>query len=136
MMICDAGEEFVPRRATKLSAGYDFFATEDIVIKAGEYTKVDTKVHLEPGTLQWNQVMFILPRSSSGNVHGLRLRNTEGAIDADYTGNISAVLTADEDVIIHKGERYMQGIVVNYNIIPLEITPTEARRGGVGSTGR
>lgn len=136
MIICDAGEEYVPRRATKYSAGYDFFATEDIVIKAGEWVKVDTKVHFEIGTIRWNQVMLIVPRSSYGFKYGLRLRNTVGVIDADYTDNIGAVLTADEDLVIHKGDKYMQGIIVDYGLALLEVTPTDSRTGGVGSTGR
>ena len=136
MMRCDMGDEFVPRRATKMSAGYDFFAVEDIVIKAGEWTKVDTHVHFDPGTMKWNQVMLIAPRSSYGFKYGLRLRNTIGVIDADYHDNIGAVLTADEDMIIRKGDKYMQGIIVDYGIASLEIPPSETRKGGVGSTGR
>lgn len=135
MFKCKAGDEFIPRRATKHSAGYDFFATEDIVIKAGEWTTVDTQVYLEEGSLLPNWVMKIYPRSSTGFKQGLRIRNTTGIIDADYHDTIKAVLTCDNDYVIKKGERYMQGIICDYYVMFDEITPEEERKGGIGSTG-
>jgi dUTP pyrophosphatase len=135
MFICDVSDEYLPRRGTLNSAGYDFFATEDIIIKPGEWTNVDTHVRLAPNSMSNSQVMLIFPRSSTGFKYGLRLRNTSGVIDADYTDNIHAMLTADEEITIKKGDKYMQGVIVYFGILPGEIPPIAKRVGGIGSTG-
>lgn len=136
MFICEKGDEFIPRRGTLHSAGYDFFATEDINIKAGEWVFVDTHVKFEPGSVPPNKVLLVFPRSSTGFKYGLRLRNTVGIIDADFPDTIKAVLTADVDLEIKKGHKFMQGILVSYDAFPDEIPPTDKRVGGIGSTGQ
>lgn len=129
-------EDILPRRSTYHSAGYDFIAPKDIEIKAGEWTVFDTEVRLGPETILPSQVMLLMPRSSLGFKYGFRLRNTIGVIDADYTDNIRASVTCDVDYTIHKGDKYMQGIIVNYYTISGEIRPAKERNGGIGSTGR
>lgn len=129
-------EDILPRRSTFHSAGYDFIAPRDIEIKAGEWTVFDTEIYMSDSTILPSQVLLLMPRSSLGFKYGFRLRNTIGVIDADYRDTIKASVTCDVDYTIRKGDKYMQGIVVNYYTISGEILPETQRNGGVGSTGR
>lgn len=146
-MICEKKVD-IPRRATMYSAGYDFHAPHDIKLMPGEWTIVDTGVRFD-GTeevrcpmerpeltifaRQW--AMLIIPRSSYGFKYGLRMRNSVGLIDMDYRDTIKASLTVDEPLIIKKGDRFLQGIIVPFGIFRGEEKPTSERKGGIGSTG-
>lgn len=156
-MICEKDVN-VPKRATKNSAGYDFYAPYDIKLLPGEWTTVDTGVRFD-GTeavlcpisemalgggiryvestcdtvRQW--AMLVIPRSSYGFKYGLRLRNSVGLIDMDYRHTIKASLTVDEPLVIRKGDRFLQGIIVPFGIIEGEEEPASERNGGIGSTG-
>lgn len=148
----------MPRRATKGSAGYDFYAPHDIELRPGEWVDVDTGVKFDgkemlkcpmtkstspskqlyetPWIGEWDHwVMLLFPRSGLGTKYGVRFRNTVGVIDMSYRDNIRACLTSDVPVTIHKGERFMQGIVISFRMFADEIEPTEERKGGHGSTG-
>lgn len=146
-MRCDNNVE-MPRRATLGSAGYDFYAPHDFKLKPGEWTDVDTGVRFD-GTekvscpimsdefvyevKQW--VMLLFPRSGLGTKYGVRFANTVGVIDMSYRGTIRARMTSDAPVTIHKGERFMQGVIVPFGVFGDEMEPTEERKGGHGSTG-
>lgn len=43
-------------------------------------------------------------------------------------------VTADEDLVIKQGDKYMQGIVLPFGKVLGEISPTKERNGGIGST--
>lgn len=129
----------LPRRATAGSAGYDFYAPEDIKILPGEIVKIATgiRVEMEP---QW--VLKCYPRSGLGFKYRLQLNNTVGIIDSDYfysdnEGHIFAKLTNDtkdgKTVEIKAGTGFMQGIFVEYGIT-MDDDVTEERNGGFGST--
>lgn len=126
-----------PRRATKGSAGYDFFAPEDIEFKAGEYKTIATGIYFKTDE---NEKVFLMcvPRSGLGFKHGEFLRNSVGIIDSDYwqsdnNGEIFAKIKFDEDKLIKKGEAFMQGIIVPYLTV-CDDDATEERNGGFGST--
>lgn len=138
----------MPVRATKNSAGYDFYAPHDIKLLPGEWTTVDTGVSFdgeeqvrcpighpnEAGyAKQW--AMLVIPRSSYGFKYGLRLRNSVGLIDMDYRHTIKASLTVDEPLNIKKGDRFLQGIIVPFGVFEDEEAPASERKGGIGSTG-
>ena len=129
----------LPKRATKGSAGYDYFAPFDIVLKPNETIKVPTgiRVYMEEG---W--VLKNYPRSGLGFKFRLQLNNTVGIIDSDYyysdnEGHIFAKITNDSNegktVTLKKGEGFMQGIFVEYGIT-LDDDVEEIRNGGFGST--
>ena len=129
----------LPRRATAGSAGYDFFAPADIMLKPGETIKIPTgiRVWMEP---EW--VLKCYPRSGLGFKYRLQLNNTVGIIDSDYyysdnEGHIFSKITNDSNedktVEIKAGEGFMQGIFVEYGIT-LDDDATEVRNGGFGST--
>ena len=129
----------LPARATKGSAGYDFFAPISFTLSPQQTIKFPTgiRVKIEEG---W--VLKCYPRSSFGFQYRLQLNNTVGIIDSDYyysdnEGHIFAKLTNDtkegKTVRIEAGSGFMQGIFLEYGIT-LDDDATEIRNGGFGST--
>ena len=129
----------LPRRATKGSAGYDFFAPMNIELKPSETIKIPTgiRVKIDDG---W--VLKCYPRSGLGFKYRLQLNNTVGIIDSDYyysdnEGHIFAKITNDTNenktVNINAGDRFMQGVFVEYGIT-VDDEVENVRNGGFGST--
>lgn len=132
----------LPRRAHRGDNGYDFFAPERVVIGHGGVVEVDTGIVLEDGDVPDGCCMWILPRSSLGTGYGLRLLNTVGNIDSGYRGSIRVVLEATrlppgEDLVIERGDRFVQGTIIPFLTMEGEEPPAEERgEGGFGSSGR
>lgn len=129
----------LPKRATKGSAGYDFFAPVGIVLAPGETMKVPTGIRCE---MEYDWVLKLYPRSGLGFKYRLQLNNTVGIIDADYfysdnEGHIFAKITNDSNegktVEIPSGTGFIQGIFLEYGIT-VDDDATETRNGGFGST--
>ena len=127
----------LPKRATKGSAGYDFFAPDTITLKRGETAKVPTGVRVK---IDEGWVLKIYPRSSLGFKYRLRLDNTVGIIDSDYyfadnEGHIFVKITnlGDKDLVIEKGKAFAQGVFVEYGIT-VDDEVFDERVGGFGST--
>ncbi len=129
----------LPKRATKGSAGYDFYAPFSISLKPGETIKVPTGIRVE---MENGWVLKCYPRSGLGFKYRLQLNNTVGIIDSDYfysdnEGHMFSKITNDsrEDkmVIIEKGSGFMQGIFVEYGIT-VDDDAASVRNGGFGST--
>lgn len=132
-------EIHLPRRATRGSAGYDFFSPVDFTLKPGETIKIPTGIRVE---MEENWVLQCYPRSGLGFKYRLQLNNTVGIIDSDYfysdnEGHIFARITNDSNegrtVEVKAGTGFMQGIFVEYGIT----TDDDAqgiRNGGLGST--
>ena len=129
----------LPKRATKGSAGYDFFAPISLTLAPGETIKIPTgiRVSIEDG---W--VLKLYPRSGLGFKYRLQLNNTVGIIDSDYyfsdnEGHIFAKLTNDSNedktLSISQGTGFMQGIFVEYGIT-VDDDVEAVRNGGFGST--
>lgn len=145
------GDEFIPRRKTMHSAGYDIFATSDVDLKPGEWTYIDTGIALRgyprfgmvsttnkaiPEYLAHYATLMIYPRSSMAFKYGLRLINGVGIIDADYRDTIKVKVTVDVPVTLHRGDRYLQAIIQPLFMYCDEIPPESSRIGGIGSTGQ
>ena len=129
----------LPRRATKGSAGYDFFSPADFTIKPGETIKIPTGIRVEMDQ-EW--VLKCYPRSGLGFKYRLQLNNTVGIIDSDYfysdnEGHIFSKLTndtrEDKTIQIPAGTGFMQGIFVEYGIT-VDDDADAVRNGGFGST--
>jgi dUTP pyrophosphatase len=129
----------LPRRATKGSAGYDYFAPFDITLNPGETIKIPTGIRafMEEG---W--VLKNYPRSGLGFKFRLQLNNTVGIIDSDYyyssnEGHIMSKITNDTNenkvISIKKGDGFIQGIFLEYGIT-YEDEVSDIRDGGFGST--
>lgn len=128
-----------PARATKGSAGYDFYIPFDITLKPGETIKIPTGIRVY---MEENYVLKLYPRSGLGFKYRLQLNNTVGIIDSDYyysdnEGHIFAKITNDSNegktLEIKKGTGFMQGIFVEY-AITFDDDTTSIRNGGFGST--
>mgnify|MGYP005758531669 FL=1 len=129
----------LPARATKGSAGYDFFSPIDFELKPGETLKIPTgiRVSMEEG---W--VLCIFPRSGLGFKYRLQMNNTVGVIDSDYydsdnEGHIFLKMTNDSNegktVTVSQGNGMAQGIFFQYGITE-DDQAEEERNGGFGST--
>lgn len=129
----------LPRRATKGSAGYDFYSPFEIHIMPGESCVIPTAIRAEmPETV----VLIIVPRSGLGVRYRMQLANTIGIIDSDYynaenEGHIMITITNDskEDKYLHisRGDRFVQGIFLPFLVCDGD-TSSERRVGGFGST--
>ena len=129
----------LPARATKGSAGYDFFAPAAFTLKPGETVKIPTGIRAE---MEEEWVLKCYPRSGLGFKYRLQLNNTVGIIDSDYfysdnEGHIFAKITNDTNegktVDIPAGTGFMQGIFVEYGIT-VDDQAEGIRNGGFGST--
>ena len=128
----------LPVRATKMSAGYDFFTPfsfkpvpgSGIVIPTGIRCKIDEG---------W--VMQVYPRSGQGFKYGLHLYNTVGIIDGDYynaknEGHIMIKISCKENCdVINQGTAFCQAIFTQFGITEDDNVTTE-RIGGLGSTSK
>lgn len=131
----------LPKRATKGSAGYDFYTPIDMYLKPGETIKIPTGIRCE---MNENWVLMIYPRSGLGFKFRLQLNNTVGVIDSDYfysdnEGHIFIKMTNDSNegkvVDVQKGQGIAQGIFMQYGIVE-DDDVVETRNGGFGSTTR
>lgn len=127
----------LPERATKHSAGYDFFTPVDIHIGRGEVVKIPTGIRC---SMFPDYVLMLSPRSSLGFKYGTRLMNTTGIVDADYyfaqnEGHILLCMTADRPVDLTAGQKIAQGIFLPFGLT-LDDDAREVRHGGFGSTGK
>ena len=129
----------LPKRATKGSAGYDFFAPFDITLAPGQTIKIPTGIRAK---MEDNWVLKLYPRSGLGFKFRLQLNNTVGIIDSDYynaknEGHIFCKLTNDTHqdklVEVEKGAGMVQGIFVPFGIT-IDDEVTSERVGGFGST--
>lgn len=129
----------LPQRATRGSAGYDFYAPMEIILAPGEGIKVPTGIRAE---MDEGWVLTCYPRSGLGFKYRMQLDNTVGVIDSDYfysdnEGHIQAKITNDSQegktLTIPAGTGFMQGIFLEYGIT-VDDEEGDVRNGGLGST--
>lgn len=129
----------LPKRATKGSAGYDFYSPFSFSMEPGTTIKVPTGIRCEMAE-DW--VLNLYPRSGLGFKYRLQLNNTVGIIDSDYfysdnEGHIMAKITNDSNegktVELTSGTGFIQGIFLQYGITE-DDDAQGVRNGGFGST--
>ena len=127
----------MPFRATQGSAGYDFYSPISITLKPNQSAKIPTGIRCK---IDDGYVIQIYPRSSLGFKYQMCLLNTVGIIDSDYyyadnEGHIivGIVNRGEKDLIINKGDRFVQGIFYKYYLAK-EDDIKQKRHGGFGST--
>ena len=133
------GETSLPRRATKGSGAYDFYAKTNYTVKPNEIVKIWTDVKAEMNS---DVILLINVRSSMGGKW--ELINEQGWIDSDYysneknDGNIGVFLrnVSEETLTIEKGDRIAQGMFTHYLITDDDNPISEERKGGFGSSGK
>lgn len=129
----------LPKRATRGSAGYDFFAPVSFTLAPGEMVKIPTGVRVEMAE-DW--VLCLYPRSGLGFKYRLQLNNTVGIIDSDYfysdnEGHMFMKLTNDskegKTLEVGQSEGMVQGTFMQYGITE-DDDADGVRNGGFGST--
>ena len=130
----------LPEPATELAAGVDLVAAIDdaITLAPGERQIIPTglAIALPPG-----YEAQIRPRSGLAAKNGITLVNTPGTIDADYRGEIGAILINHGQVsfTVERGMRIAQMIFspvlkANFQLTD-SLNDTSRGHGGFGSTG-
>ncbi|MDR2043545.1 MAG: deoxyuridine 5'-triphosphate nucleotidohydrolase [Clostridium sp.] len=129
----------LPTRATKGSAGYDFYAPFPFRLEPGQSIRIPTGIRAEMDE-EW--VLQLFPKSGLGFRCRLQLDNTVGIIDSDYfysdnEGHILAKITNDSKegkvLELAAGAGFLQGIFLRYGITA-EDDAQGIRNGGFGST--
>ncbi len=131
-------EARLPERATKYSAGYDFYAAETVTIPANKIVTVWTGVR---AWMPEDEVLLLYNRSSNPIKRKLILSNGVGVVDSDYYGNkdnggdigFAFYNAGDLPVVISKGDKLGQGIFQKYLLAVNDVCGGE-RTGGYGST--
>ena len=127
----------VPKRATKGSAGYDFFSPIEFTLEPGETIKIPTGIRCE---MNEGWVMMGFPRSGLGFKYRMRLSNTVCILDEDYFYSdneghifIKVVNEGNKTMTVKAGDGFAQGIFLQYGITE-DDNATDKRNGGFGST--
>ncbi len=130
----------LPKQATEDAAGFDLHAClqEDLQIMPGARALVPSGLAIQ---LPVGYEAQVRPRSGLAIKHGLTLLNSPGTIDADYRGEIAAVMInlGAEAVTIRRGDRIAQLIVqmlprVRFQEVT-DLSETARGAGGFGHTG-
>lgn len=130
----------LPAYATADSAGLDLLAAipGDIVLAPGARAMVPTGIALALPPGFEGQVR---PRSGLAARHGVTVLNAPGTIDADYRGEVAAILVnlGTEPFTVTRGLRIAQLVVARHERVrwtETETLPESGRgEGGFGSTG-
>lgn len=148
-------DAILPQAQTQYSAGYDVYASEDIVIGAGETKLVPLGIALDELGGNLKNYYFGLYLRSSYGAKGLILPNGVGIIDMDYKGEIKQIIhnpikvssnwgdekikdiSINSEFLIKKGDRVGQLILHKHyglQFLGKEYRKDETRVGGFGST--
>lgn len=129
----------LPKRATKGSAGYDFFLPFSMELDGWTEIVIPTGIRAQ---IKDGQVLMCYPRSGLGMKYYTRIANTCGVIDQDYyyannEGHIMIKLRVENKpqtpLMLGRGKAFMQGIFMMYDITEDDSTDG-IRTGGMGST--
>jgi dUTP pyrophosphatase len=131
----------LPRYETELAAGMDLRADieGELTLEPLQRMAVPTGLAL---ALPPGYEAQVRPRSGLALRHGISMVNSPGTVDADYRGEVHAVLInlSNEPFTLRRGERIAQLVVApvsRVSLVELEVLDTTARgEGGFGSTGR
>ena len=130
----------LPNRATKGSAGYDFYAPTNFTIPDdGTSVIIPTGIRCN---MEEGYVLSIYPRSGMGFKYRVSLDNTVGIIDQDYyyadnEGHIMIKLHSgvNEKIDIKEGTAFAQGLLSEF-CITIDDDADGIRTGGFGSTSK
>jgi dUTP pyrophosphatase len=131
----------LPEYQTEHAAGMDLHAAidEPIVLKPGERAGVPTGIAIAVPAGYEAQVRA---RSGLAAKHGIALTNGVGTIDADYRGEVAALIVnlGQEDFTVEPGMRIAQMVIAKYERAQWqtvdELSETARGAGGFGSTGK
>ena len=125
------------------SSGLDLVCPKDLIIpkkSLGFKIKFNVACQINMHVAASQHGYWLMPRSSISKTP-LRMSNSLGLIDFDYTGEIMAKVDnlSDEDYIVKKGSKLFQICMPHlkpftFNIVD-ELEETERGSGGFGSSG-
>ena len=132
-------ENFCPKKAHPDDAGYDLYSRIDAVLEplSGMAIPVGFAMELPSG-----YEAQIRPRSGLAAKHHITVTNSPGTVDANYRGEIKAILynLGKEPFIIQCGDRIAQMVICKLPEIELvkatELSETDRGSGGFGSSGK
>jgi len=128
----------LPHYKTKGAVCVDLYARVDTIIKPRDLGYIPLNIALEVPENHWS----LLVARSSTSKSGIMPANGVGIIDRDYCGDndelrFAAINYTDKDVLIEKGSRIAQLMVLRSE--PVEIEEVDilenADRSGFGTTG-
>mgnify|MGYP000002613015 FL=1 len=130
----------LPSYATPLSAGMDLHASleKPVTLAPMQRALIPTGIRIE---LPAGYEAQVRPRSGLAIKYGLTVLNTPGTIDADYRGEICAILAnlSDTPFTVYDGDRIAQLVVTRCEHVewqPVDALDETARGcGGFGHTG-
>ena len=136
----DAHDLPLPKRQTPGSAGMDLHANvhAPVVIKKGARLLIPTGVKI---ALPIGYEAQVRPRSGLAFNFGVTVLNAPGTVDADYRGELCALLInlGEEDFTVRRGDRIAQIVVAKVEMAEFsaaDVLPDSLRGdGGYGSTG-
>ena len=131
----------LPARATRGSAGYDFYAPFSFSLPPNTTIKIPTGIRVK---MEEDWVLKLYPRSGLGFKYRLEMNNPVGIIDSDYfysdnEGHIFIKMTnasnEGKTVEVAQGVGFAQGIFLEYGIT-VDDDARGIRNGGFGSTSK
>lgn len=146
--LCREGAR-LPKYATSGAACFDLYAAldEPLYCCVGEPVTVPTGLKFD---IPEGHVLMVFSRSGHGFKNDVRLANSVGIIDSDYTGELMVKLTQDADHFVedvhepfrvNNGDRIAQAMLMPVQQVKFEktdVAPEQKgnRTGGFGSTGK
>jgi len=130
----------IPRYATELSAGFDFYANieRDVILVPGSRTVISSGLKFE---IPVGYELQVRSRSGLTLSHGIVVANSPGTVDADYRNVVGIILTniGFKEFTVEPGMRIAQGVIspvvqAKFNVVK-SLSETNRGEGGFGSTG-
>lgn len=132
-------DAILPFKAHTSDAGFDLFASEEVVIPSGESRSVATGIRME--LPEWTEAQ-VRPRSGLALKHSITVLNSPGTIDAGYRGEVKVILInhGKEDFIVEKGMKMAQMVITSVLQIRMEEAVvnlnSDRSEAGFGSSGK
>ena len=128
-----------PKRGTVDSAGYDLFATSEVVLAPGETRKIELGLKL---IIPKGFYGAVCSRSGLALKQGIFVLNAPGIIDADYRGEVGVILhnSSGSTQTIPVGKAVAQLVIQRFEecyfdeITESAMDMTARGNGGFGST--
>jgi dUTP pyrophosphatase len=127
----------LPSKANRFDAGFDLYASENVLIRPKERSLISTDVAM---AIPKGHVGLIWPRSGLAVKHGVDV--FAGVIDSGYRGEVKVCLyNSDSEILeVREGDRIAQLLiqkVENYFIREVEsLDDSERGDQGFGSSGK
>lgn len=132
----------IPHYQTKGSAGFDLHSIDTVSVAAGSTVKVRTGLAFE---IPEGYELQIRPRSGMSAKTKVRISNSPGTVDSDFTGEVMIIVdnisqNQADSYRIQEGDRIAQAVLQKVEQAEFELvdklSDTQRGSGGFGSTGR